>query len=182
MKSLAVAERYGFARYVANQAYYSLIGRDYEWELMPLGLDQGVGAAGVEPARLGPPHRQDPPRKAAARRRAACMRRPAVGPPVADEYVYKVVDALDEIAAETGKSIPQIALNWLLQRPTVSTRAVVGARNEAATPRQNLGCRGLEPHRRAGGGGSTRASTAHGALPALPVRGAKRASPASARR
>ena len=44
MKSLAISDRYGWNRYVAHQAYYSLIGRDYEWELMPLGIDQGIGA------------------------------------------------------------------------------------------------------------------------------------------
>ena len=66
MKSLAVSDKYGLSRYVAHQAYYSLIGRDYEWELMPLGLDQRVGRRRLEPARLGPAHRQDPPRPAAA--------------------------------------------------------------------------------------------------------------------
>ena len=49
MKSLAVSEEYGLARYVAHQAYYSLVGRDYEWELMPLGLDQGVGGVAWSP-------------------------------------------------------------------------------------------------------------------------------------
>src|ERR1700752_942196 len=44
MKSLAVSDRYGLSRYVAHQAYYSLIGREYEWELMPLALDQKIGA------------------------------------------------------------------------------------------------------------------------------------------
>src|SRR6185312_1910298 len=44
MKSLAISDRNGWPRHVAHQVYYSLIGRDYEWELMPLGIDQNVGA------------------------------------------------------------------------------------------------------------------------------------------
>ncbi len=139
MKSLAVADRYGWSRYVAHQAYYSLIGRDYEWELMPLAADQGVGAVVWSPLGWG--------RLTGKLRRGAAL--PATsrlhatadyGPPVADDYLYQVVDALDEIAAETGKSVAQIALNWLLQRPTVSS-VVIGARNEEQL-KQNLGAVG----------------------------------------
>lgn len=53
MKSLAAADRHGRARFVANQAYYSLIGRDYEWALMPLGANQGVGAVVWSPLGWG---------------------------------------------------------------------------------------------------------------------------------
>ncbi|HSX60916.1 MAG TPA: aldo/keto reductase [Tahibacter sp.] len=139
MKSLAIAERYGWSRYVANQTYYSLIGRDYEWELMPLGLDQGVGAVVWSPlgwGRLTGKLRRGAPLPETSRLHATAD----FGPPVDDEYLYNVVDALDAIAAETGKSVPQIALNWLLQRPTVST-VVIGARNEEQL-RQNLGAVG----------------------------------------
>lgn len=139
MKSLAVADRYGYPRYVANQTYYSLIGRDYEWELMPLGLDQGVGAVVWSPlgwGRLTGKIRRGAPLPATSRLHATGD----VGPQVSDEHLFKVVDALDEIAAETGKTVPQIALNWLLQRPTVST-VIVGARNEEQL-RQNLGAVG----------------------------------------
>ncbi|AHX13517.1 aldo/keto reductase [Dyella jiangningensis] len=141
MKSLAAADRHGYPRYIANQTYYSLIGRDYEWELMPLGLDQGVGAVVWSPLGWG--------RLTGKLRRGAAL--PAVsrlhktgdmGPQVEDEYLYRVVDALDEVAAETGKSVPQIALNWLLQRPTVST-VVIGARNEEQL-KQNLGAVGWD--------------------------------------
>jgi len=139
MKSLAVADRYGYPRYVANQTYYSLIGRDYEWELMPLGIDQGVGAVVWSPlgwGRLTGKIRRGQPLPATSRlHKTADM-----GPPVDDEYLYRVVDALDEIAAETGKTVPQVALNWLLQRPTVST-VVIGARNEEQL-KQNLGAVG----------------------------------------
>ncbi len=139
MKSLAVADRYGYPRYVANQTYYSLIGRDYEWELMPLGLDQGVGAVVWSPlgwGRLTGKIRRGQPLPTQSRLHATADS----GPPVADEHVYKIVDALDEIAAETGKTLPQVALNWLLQRPTVST-VVIGARNEEQL-KQNLGAVG----------------------------------------
>jgi aryl-alcohol dehydrogenase-like predicted oxidoreductase len=59
---------------------------------------------------------------------------------VTDEYLYKVVDAIDEVAKETGKTVPQISLNWLLQRPTVAS-LIVGARNEEQL-KQNLGAVG----------------------------------------
>ena len=139
MKSLATAEKYGYPRYVANQAYYSLIGRDYESELMPLGLDQGVGAVVWSP--LGWGRLTGKIRRGTKLPELSRLHKTAdIGPPVADEYVYKVVDALDEIAAETGKTVPQIALNWLLQRPTVAN-VIIGARNEDQL-RQNLGAIG----------------------------------------
>jgi aryl-alcohol dehydrogenase-like predicted oxidoreductase len=137
MKSLAVSDRYGYARYVAHQAYYSLIGREYEWELMPLGIDQGVGAVVWSPlgwARLTGKIRRGQPRPEVSRLRD--QRNVEGGPQVADEYVYTVVDALDAVSAETGKTVAQVALNWLLQRPTVAT-LVIGARNEEQL-RQNL--------------------------------------------
>ncbi len=139
MKSLAVSDRYGYSRYIANQAYYSLIGRDYEWEQMPLGLDQGVGAMVWSPlgwGRLTGKIRRGQPLPEKSRLHETGD----IGPQVTDEYLYKVVDALDEIAAETGKTVPQIALNWLLQRPTVSS-VIIGARNEEQL-RQNLGAVG----------------------------------------
>lgn len=139
MKSLSVSERYGWAKYVAHQVYYSLIGREYEWELMPLGLDQGVGALVWSPlgwGRLTGKIRRNQPLPATSR----LHKTSDSGPQVADEYLYKVIDALDEIAKETGKSVPQIALNWLLQRPTVSS-VIIGARNEEQL-RQNLAAAG----------------------------------------
>jgi aryl-alcohol dehydrogenase-like predicted oxidoreductase len=141
MKSLAVSERYGLARYVAHQAYYSLIGRDYEWELMPLALDQKVGTLVWSPlgwGRLtGRIRRGQPLPKVSRLQSQLAIDK---GPPVPDEYLYGVVDALDAAAAETGKSVPQVALNWLLGRPSVST-VIIGARNEEQL-RQNLGAVG----------------------------------------
>jgi len=141
MKSLAVSERYGYSRYVAHQAYYSLIGRDYEWELMPLALDQKVGAVVWSPlgwGRLTGKIRRGQPLPEVSRLQSSLSRE--MGPQVDEEHLYKVVDALDAVAAETGKTVPQVALNWLLQRPSVST-LVIGARNEEQL-RQNLGAVG----------------------------------------
>lgn len=139
MKSLATADRHGYPRYVAHQAYYSLVGRDYEWELMPLGLDQGVGALVWSPlgwGRLTGKIRRGQPVPAGSRLHQTAE----FGPPVDDELLYRVVDALDEVAAETGRTVPQVAINWLLQRPTVSS-VIIGARNEEQL-RQNLGAVG----------------------------------------
>jgi aryl-alcohol dehydrogenase-like predicted oxidoreductase len=139
MKSLAVAQRYGWTRFVAHQVYYSLIGREYEWELMPLGLDQKVGALVWSPlgwGRLTGKLRRGQPLPEMSRLHKTAD----AGPQMSDEYLYTVVDALDKVAAETGKTVPQIALNWLLQRPTVSS-IIVGARNEEQL-RQNLGAEG----------------------------------------
>ena len=139
MKSLAASDRYGYPRYVANQTYYSLIGRDYEWELMPLGLDQGLGALVWSPlgwSRLTGKIRRGAPPPAISR----LPRTGDLGPPVSDEYLFRVVAAVDAVAAETGKSVPQIALNWLVQRPTVAS-IIIGARNEAQL-RDNLGALG----------------------------------------
>ena len=141
MKSLSVSEKYGWSRYVAHQAYYSLIGRDYEWELMPLGVDQGVGAVVWSPlgwGRLTGKIKRGAPIPENSRLRSKMVA--DSGPPISDDYVYKVVDVLEEVAKETEKTVPQIALNWLLQRPTVAN-IIIGARNEEQL-RQNLGAVG----------------------------------------
>jgi aryl-alcohol dehydrogenase-like predicted oxidoreductase len=138
MKSLAVSDRYGWPRYVAHQAYYSLIGRDYECELMPLALDQKVGAVVWSP--LGWGRLTGKIRRGQGLPETSRLRNQQVmdiGPHVEQEYLYRVIDALDDLARETGKSVPQIALNWLLQRPSVAS-VIIGARNETQL-RQNLG-------------------------------------------
>ncbi|MBK3395186.1 MULTISPECIES: aldo/keto reductase [Methylobacterium] len=143
MKALGTSERYGLARYVAYQGYYSLVGRHYEWELMPLGLDQGVALMVWSPLGWGR-------LTGKIRRGANTSGRIAAGgaeggPPVSDEALFRVVDVLDELAAETGRSVAQVALNWLLSRPTVAN-IVIGARNEEQL-KQNLGAVGwsLDP-------------------------------------
>jgi len=141
MKSLAAADRLGLQRYVANQTYYSLVGRDYEWELMPLGLDQGVGAIVWSPlgwGRLTGKIRRGQPLPAGSRLHETA----GFAPPVDEERLYRVVDAMDEVAKENGKTLPQIALNWLLQRPTVAS-VLIGARDEAQL-KQNLGALGWQ--------------------------------------
>ena len=138
MKSLSVSERYGFSRYVAHQAHYSLVGRDYEWELMPLAIDQGVGAivwSALGWGRLTGKIRRGQPRPPVSRLNSQAV--VDMGPPVAEEKLFKVVDVVEELAKETGKTIPQIALNWVLQRPTVAS-VIIGARNEQQL-RDNLG-------------------------------------------
>lgn len=135
MKSLAVADRYGWQRYVVNQVYYSLVGRDYEWELMPLGLDQGLGAMVWSPlgwGRLTGKLRRGQPLPKDSRLNQTAE----FGPPVSDDLLFRVLDVLEEIAVETGRLVPQVALNWLTRRPTVSS-VIIGARNETQL-RQNL--------------------------------------------
>jgi aryl-alcohol dehydrogenase-like predicted oxidoreductase len=127
-KSLVISERYGWPRYAAHQVYYSLVGRDYEWELMPQAVAEGVGALVWSPlgwGRLTGRIRRGQPRPEVSR----LPKTAEMGPPVPDEYLYKVVDALDTLAAETGKTVPQLALNWLLRKPTISS-VIIGARNE----------------------------------------------------
>ncbi|GAA0589468.1 aldo/keto reductase [Streptomyces crystallinus] len=139
MKSQATADRHGYQRYAAHQVYYSLVGRDYEWELMPLGADQGVGAVVWSPlgwGRLTGKIRRGQPLPEQSRLHTTAD----FGPPVEDELLYRVVDVLDELAGETGRTVPQIALNWLLRRPTVSS-VIIGARDEQQL-RQNLGAVG----------------------------------------
>jgi aryl-alcohol dehydrogenase-like predicted oxidoreductase len=141
MKSLAYSEKHGLARYVAHQAYYSLVGRDYEWELMPLALDQKVAAVVWSPlgwGRLTGKIRRGQPLPKVSRLQNQLAR--DKGPQVPEEQLYRVVDALDAVAKETGKTVPQVALNWLLQRPSVAT-LIIGARNEEQL-KQNLGAVG----------------------------------------
>jgi aryl-alcohol dehydrogenase-like predicted oxidoreductase len=139
MKALATADRHGWPRYVAHQVHYSLVGRDYEWELMPLAQDQKVGALVWSPlgwGRLTGKIRRGQPAPAGSRLHDVAQ----WGLPVDEERLYRVVDVLDELAAETGRTVPQIALNWLLARPTVAS-VIIGARNEAQL-RDNLGAVG----------------------------------------
>jgi aryl-alcohol dehydrogenase-like predicted oxidoreductase len=141
MKSLAASERHGWARYVAHQAYYSLLGREFEWELMPLALDQGVGTVVWSPlamGRLGGKIRRGQAPASVSRLNHAGTAQ--LAPPADEEQIYRVVDALDAVATETGKTVAQIAINWVLQRPSVAT-VIIGARDEAQL-RQNLGATG----------------------------------------
>src|ERR1700761_1948607 len=139
MKSLGVSDRHGFPRHVAHQVYYSLLNRDYEWELMPLGRDQGVGALVWSPlgwGKLTGKIRRGQPAKPGSRAHDIA----GTGPHFEEERLFRIVDALDAVGNETGKTVPQIALNWLLQRPTVAS-VIIGARNEEQLV-QNIGAVG----------------------------------------
>ncbi|MBK9621732.1 MAG: aldo/keto reductase [Candidatus Obscuribacter sp.] len=141
MKANDIAKQNGWAGYVSHQAYYSLIGREFEWELMPLGLDQNIGTMVWSPlgwGRLTGKIARNTPLPKESRLHETADK----GPQVDDEYLYKVVDVLQEVASETGKTVPQIALNWLLTRPTVSN-VVIGARNIEQL-KQNLGAIGWQ--------------------------------------
>jgi aryl-alcohol dehydrogenase-like predicted oxidoreductase len=139
MKSLSLADAHGRPRYIAHQVYYSLVGRDYEWELMPLGIQEGVGAIVWSPlgwGRLTGKIRRGGPLPQRSRLHVTA----AAGPPVDDDQLYAIVDVLDDIAAQTGRTVPQIALNWLLRRPTVCS-VIIGARDESQL-KENLGAVG----------------------------------------
>ena len=140
MKALAVAEKYGYPKYIAHQAYYSLVGRDFEWELMPLAIDQGVGTLVWSPLGWG---RLTGKLKRGAAPPPGTRQANLIGGPTIDEdYQWRVIDALHAIAGQTGKTVPQIALNWLLRRPSVSS-VIIGARNEEQL-RANIGAVGWE--------------------------------------
>jgi aryl-alcohol dehydrogenase-like predicted oxidoreductase len=127
-KSLGISGQFGWARYVAHQVFYSLVGRDYEWELMPQAYAEGLGALVWSPlgwGRLTGKIRRGQKLPEVSRLHKAADG----GPVVADEYLYQVVDALDAVAAETGKTVPQVALNWLLRKPTIAS-LIIGARDE----------------------------------------------------
>lgn len=139
MKSLSVSERYGWTKYIAHQAYYSLLDREFEWELMPLGIDQKIGTIVWSPlasGRLGGKYRRNQPLPKENR----VQQGGGHGPALNEEFLYQIMDALDEVAAETGKSVAQVAINWLLQRPTIAN-IIIGARNEEQL-QQNLGAIG----------------------------------------
>lgn len=141
MKSMGISEKYGWNRYVAHQVYYSLANREYEWELMPFGLDQKVGAIVWSPlagGRLGGKFSRE--KEWPTSGRVAEGGSPVLENVVGKEHLFKITDALEEIAQETGKSVPQVALNWILQRPTISS-IIIGARNEEQL-KQNIGAIG----------------------------------------
>ncbi len=139
MKSLACSDRYGWPRHVAHQVYYSLLNRDYEWELLPLGRDQGVGALIWSPlgwGKLTGKIRRGQPAKPGTRAHDIA----GTGPQYEEERLFRIVETLEAVGEEVGKTVPQVALNWLLQRPTVSS-VIIGARNEEQLV-QNIGAVG----------------------------------------
>jgi aryl-alcohol dehydrogenase-like predicted oxidoreductase len=125
MKMLALADRHSMPKPVTHQVYYTLTDRDFEWELMPLALDQNVGTLVWSPlagaklsGKVG--RNKTAPGDSRAGTDASWV--------VPEERLHKVTDELELISRETGRSIPCVALAWLLGRPSVSS-VVIGARN-----------------------------------------------------
>jgi aryl-alcohol dehydrogenase-like predicted oxidoreductase len=137
MKSLSTSERLGLNRYVAHQIYYSLVGREAEWELIPLGLDQGVGTIVWSPLAGGA-------LSGKVRRGQAAPKDSRIGQikfvRYSEETLFRVVNTLDDISRERGKTVAQVALNWVLRKPSVAN-VIIGARNEEQL-KQNLGAIG----------------------------------------
>ncbi len=121
---------------MAHQAYYSLVGREYEWELMPLALAENVGAVVWSPLAggliSGKIARNRPRPKDSRHSQIGSL-----GPEIPREQIYDIVDVLEAIGRETSRTVTQVALNWVLQRPTVST-VLIGARDEAQL-KENIG-------------------------------------------
>ncbi len=128
MKALGIAEREHLPRFVSQQVYYSLQERSIESELVPLALDQGLGTLVWSPLAgglLSGKYRRGQDAPEGTRH---------VGewdePPVYDEdALYDTIDVLVEVAAARGVSAAQVALAWLLTRPSVSS-VVIGARTD----------------------------------------------------
>ena len=126
MKALAVSERHSFPRYVAQQVNYSLLARDVEHELVPMGLDQGVGIMAWSPLHFGllsGKFRRD------ARPSETRLNQLDAPGTVDLERLYRIVDVLTAIGQERNVSPAQVALNWVMNKPRVDT-VVIGARNE----------------------------------------------------
>jgi aryl-alcohol dehydrogenase-like predicted oxidoreductase len=134
MKALAASDRHGYARFANG---YIAVGRDYD-ELMPPDRPghRRVVWSPLGWGRLTGKLRRGQPLPDSSRLHETARS----APPVDEERLYRVIDALDQVAGETGKTVPQVAINWLLQRPTVST-VLIGARNEEQL-RDNLGAVG----------------------------------------
>ena len=133
MKALAVSDRFGLSRYICQELNYSLVSRDIEHELVPMGLDQGVGVMAWSPLHYGllsGKFRRD--------ERPSETRLNQLDPPgtVDLDRVFRIVDVLVDIGREHDASAAQVALNWVASRPGVST-VILGARNEAQL-RDNL--------------------------------------------
>ncbi len=127
MKALGVSERLGLVRYVAQQVNYSLVAREIEHEIVPMGLDQRVGIMAWSPLQAGlltGKFRRDT--------RPEISRLNDLDAPGTIDYdrLYRIVDVLDAIALERNATPSQVALNWVLNKPGVDT-VIVGARHEA---------------------------------------------------
>lgn len=127
MKALAAADRHGLSRYICQQVNYSLVAREVEHEIVPMGLDQGLGLMAWSPLQAGL-------LSGKFRRgvRPEVSRLNALDTPgtIDFERLYRIVDVMDAVARERGASCSQVAINWLLNKPGVDT-VIVGARDDA---------------------------------------------------
>ncbi len=138
-KGLTLAGERGWERFVSLQAYYSLAGRDLEHELLPLADEEGLGILPWSPLAGGfisGKFRRQQDKPEGARRSDFDF------PPVDHEKAFDIVDVLEAIATETGATIPQVALAWLLHRPAVSS-VIIGAKRMDQLE-DNLGASGLQ--------------------------------------
>ncbi len=137
MKALAASERHHFPKYICQQVNYSLVARDVEHELIPMGLDQGVGVMAWSPLHFGllsGKFRRD------ARPSETRLNQLDAPGTVDLERLYRIVDVLLDIGGQRGVSAAQVALNWVMNKPGVDT-VVIGARNEEQL-RDNLAAAG----------------------------------------
>jgi aryl-alcohol dehydrogenase-like predicted oxidoreductase len=127
MKALAIQEKMGWESFVSLQAYYSLVGRDLEWELMPLCEDQGLGILPWSPLHggfLSGKYRRNADWPSETRIKSM---KDAL--PFDHQQGFDIVDVLQEIATNRHVTVAQVALNWLVCQPAVSS-VIIGARNE----------------------------------------------------
>jgi len=123
MKALCLADARGWERFISLQAYYSLVGRDLEHELLRLCHEEGLGVLPWSPLSGGfltGKFRRGQPGPVGARRSSFEF------PPIDQERGFDAVEALDALAQEKGATIPQLALAWLLAQPAVSA-VIIGA-------------------------------------------------------
>ena len=122
-KALCTSEAHDWERFVSLQAYYSLVGRDLEHELLPLCREEGLGVLVWSPLAggfLSGKYRRDNPNPEGARRTGFDF------PPVDRERGFDAIDALDQIAGQRGLTVAQVALSWLLAQPGVAS-IIIGA-------------------------------------------------------
>lgn len=139
MKSLSVSEKYGWSKYISHQVHYSLLSREFEWELMPLAKDQSLGTMVWSPlsaGRLSGKYKRGQGFPEDGR----IAQGGGEGPEIEQNFFFDLMDLLIQISIETGKTVAQIALNWVLSRPFISN-VVIGARNHSQLT-ENLGAVG----------------------------------------
>jgi aryl-alcohol dehydrogenase-like predicted oxidoreductase len=137
MKAMGISAAEGYPRFVTQQIHYTLEAREAEYELLPIAVDQGIGALIWSPIAGG--------LLSGKYRRGDMSSRQSKGwkePPIRDEdRLWRIVDALAEIGESRDVSAAQIALAWLLGRPGV-TSLVVGANSDAQL-KDNVAAAGL---------------------------------------